>query len=127
MRNNLHHCPHPLLSSHLQLMLSYLTTKSHLLRHCMGGLLDTSVFRQLLPLHPCSTACQHPIPLLRPLLFLLLKLIGIWIVVFLRVIGDQELRYGFTLEIAGHDGVQEFALKTTLVYISASTTKASQG
>src|SRR5258708_17870504 len=127
MRNNLHHCPHLLLSSHLELMLSYLTTKSHSLRHCMGGLLDMSVFHQLLPLHPCSVACQCPILLLRPLLFLLLKLIGIWIVVFLRVIGDQELRYGFTLEIVGHDGVHEFALKMTLVYISGSPEKSSQG
>src|SRR5258708_9698 len=127
MRNNLHHCPHPLLSSHLQLMLSYLTTKSHLLRHCMGGLLDMSVFHQLLPLHPCSVACQCPILLLRPLLFLRRNLIGLCIVVFLRVIGDQELRYGFTLEIVGHDGVQEFALKMTLVYISGSPEKSSQG
>src|SRR5258708_26060215 len=127
MRNNLHHCPHPLRSIHLQLMRRILTTKSHLLRHCMGGLLDMSVFHQLLPLHPCSVACQCPILLLRPLLFLLLKLIGIWIVVFLRVIGDQELRYGFTLEIVGHDGVQEFALKMTLVYISGSPEKSSQG
>src|SRR5260221_5869619 len=85
--------------------------KSCSLRRRMGSLLDTSVYCQLLPLHPRSTACQCPIPLLCPLLFLLLKLIGIQIVVFLRVIGDQELRYGFTLEIAGHDGVQEFALK----------------
>src|SRR5260221_1863781 len=127
MGNNLHHCPHLLLSGRLQLTLSYLMTKSRSLRCRMGGLLDTSVFRQLLPLHPCSTACQRPIPLLCPLLFLLLELIGIWIVVFLRVIGDQELRYGFTLEITRHDGVQEFALKTTLVYISGSLEKSSQG
>src|SRR5258708_21724000 len=108
-------------------MLSYLTTKSHLLHRCTGGLLDMSVFRQLLPLHPHSAACQHPIPLLHPLLFLLLKLIRIWIVVFLRAIRDQELCYGFMLEIAGHDGIQEFALKTTLVYISGSPEKSSQG
>src|SRR5260221_2947947 len=102
-------------------------TKSRLLHHHMGGLLDTSVFRQLLPLHPCSMACQCLIPLLHPLLFLLLELIGIRIVVFLRVIRDQELHYGFMLEIAAHDGVQEFALKTTLVYISGSLEKSSQG
>src|SRR5258708_5960401 len=127
MRNNLHHCPHLLLSGCLQLTLSYLTTKSCSLHHHTGGLLDTSVFCQLLPLHPCSVACQCPILLLHPLLFLLLKLIGIWIVVFLRVIRDQELRYGFTLEIVGHDGIQEFALKMTLVYISGSLEKSSQG
>src|SRR5258708_2380524 len=127
MGNNLHHCPHLLLSGRLQLMLGYLTTKSHSLRHRMGGLLDMSVFCQLLPLHPRSVACQHPIPLLHPLLFLLLKLIGIRIVVFLRAIGDQELRYGFTLEITRHDGIQEFALKTTLVYISGSPEKSGQG
>src|SRR5258705_507590 len=86
-----------------------------------------SVFRQLLPLHPHSVACQRLIPLLCPLLFLLLELIGIRIVVFLRAIGDQELHYGFTLEIMGHDGVQEFALKMTLVYISGSPEKSSQG
>src|SRR5258707_14272866 len=92
-------------------MLGYLMTKSCSLCRHMGGLLDTSVFCQLLPLHPCSAACQHLILLLRPLLFLLLELIGIWIVVFLRAIGDQELHYGFMLEIVGHDGIQEFALK----------------
>src|SRR5258708_14577684 len=127
MRNTLHPCPHLLLSGCLQLTLSYLTTKSCSLHHHTGGLLDTSVFCQLLPLHPCSVACQCPILLLHPLLFLLLKLIGIWIVVFLRVIRDQELRYGFTLEIVGHDGIQEFALKMTLVYISGSLEKSSQG
>src|SRR5258708_6299563 len=127
MGNNLHHCPHLLLSGRLQLTLGYLTTKSCSLCRCTGGLLDTSVFCQLLSLHPCSTACQRPIPLLCPLLFLLLKLIGIQIVVFLRAIGDQELCYGFMLEITGHDGVQEFALKTTLVYISGSPEKSSQG
>src|SRR5258708_2205026 len=89
--------------------------------------MDTSVFCQLLPLHPCSATCQCLILLLHPLLFLLLKLIGIWIVVFLRVIRDQELCYGFTLEIVGHDGIQEFALKMTLVYISGSLEKSSQG
>src|SRR5258708_10424000 len=108
-------------------MLSCLMTKSHSLCCCMSGLLDTSVFHQLLLLHPHSVACQHPIPLLHPLLFLLLKLIRIWIVVFLRAIRDQELRYGFTLEIVGHDGVQEFALKMTLVYISGSPEKSGQG
>src|SRR5258708_29412713 len=127
MGNNLHHCPHLLLSGHLQLTLSYLMTKSRSLRHRTGSLLDMSVFHQLLPLHPHSAACQCPIPLLRPLLFLLLELIGIRIVVFLRAIRDQELHYGFMLEIAGHDGVQEFALKTTLVYISGSLEKSSQG
>src|SRR5258708_38754196 len=101
--------------------------KSHLLHHYMGGLLDTSVFCQLLPLHPHSVACQCLILLLHPLLFLLLELIGIQIVVFLRVIGDQELRYGFMLEIMGHDGIQEFSLKMTLVYISGSPEKSSQG
>src|SRR5258708_2808694 len=127
MRNNLHHCPHLLLSSCLQLMLSCLMTKSRSLHCCTGSLLDTSVFRQLLPLHPCSTACQCLIPLLHPLLFLLLKLIGIQIVVFLRAIGDQELCYGFMLEITAHDGVQEFALKTTLVYISGTPEKYTHG
>src|SRR5258706_5729770 len=127
MRNNLHHCPHLLLSSCLQLMLSCLMTKSRSLHCCTGSLLDMSVFRQLLPLHPHSAACQCLIPLLHPLLFLLLELIGIWIVVFLRAIRDQELRYGFMLEIAGHDGVQEFALKMTLVYISGSPEKSNQG
>src|SRR5260221_555714 len=127
MGNNLHHCPHLLLSSHLQLTLGYLTTKSCSLHRRTGGLLDTSVFCQLLPLHPCSVACQHPILLLHPLLFLLLELIRIRIVVFLRAIRDQELCYGFMLEIAGHDGVQEFALKMTLVYISGSPEKSSQG
>src|SRR5258708_20974647 len=101
--------------------------KSRSLCRRTGGLLDMSVFRQLLPLHPCSVACQRPILLLHPLLFLLLKLIGIWIVVFLRAIRDQELCYGFTLEIARHDGIQEFALKTTLVYISGSPEKSGQG
>src|SRR5258707_13816097 len=127
MGNNLHHCPHLLLSGCLQLMLGYLMTKSCSLCHRTGGLLDTSVFCQLLPLHPHSTACQRPILLLCPLLFLLLELIRIRIVVFLRAIGDQELHYGFTLEIAGHDGVQEFALKMTLVYISGSPEKSGQG
>src|SRR5258707_5289379 len=69
--------------------------KSRFLCCCTSGLLDMSVF------------CQ----LLHPLLFLLLKLIGIWIVVFLRAIGDQELCYGFMLEIMGHDGIQEFSLR----------------
>src|SRR5258708_4352184 len=127
MGNNLHHCPHLLLSGCLQLTLGYLTTKSCSLCHRTGGLLDMSVFHQLLPLHPCSMVCQCPIPLLHPLLFLLLKLIGIRIVVFLRAIGDQELCYGFTLEITGHDGIQEFALKMTLVYISGSLEKSGQG
>ena len=61
----------------------------------------------LLPLHPCSMLHQHQIPLLLPLLLLLLELIMIQIVVLLRSIGDQELGYGFMLEIMGHDGVQE--------------------
>src|SRR5258707_9117014 len=127
MRNNLHHCPHLLLSSRLQLTLGCLMMKSHSLCCCMGGLLDTSVFCQLLPLHPHSAVCQCPIPLLHPLLFLLLELIRIRIVVFLRAIRDQELCYGLTLEIMGHDGIQEFALKMTLVYISGSLEKSSQG
>src|SRR5258708_6974003 len=104
-------------------MLGCLTMKSHSLCCHTSGLLDTSVFCQLLPLHPRSMACQHLILLLHPLLFLLLKLIGIWIVVFLRVIGDQELCYGFMLEITGHDGIQEM----TLVYISGSQEKSGRG
>src|SRR5258708_40374919 len=80
MGNNLHHCPHLLLSGCLQLMLGCLMTKSRSLHCRMGGLLDMSVFRQLLPLHPHSTTCQCPILLLHPLLFLLLEfqLSGIW-------------------------------------------------
>src|SRR5258707_1467190 len=108
---NLHDCPHLFRSGCLQLTLGCLTMKSCFLCCHTSGLLDTSVFCQLLLLHPHSPACQCLIPLLHPLLFLLLKLIGIQIVVFLRAIGDQELCYGFMLEIVGHDGIQEFALR----------------
>src|SRR5258708_39233488 len=108
-------------------MLGYLMTKSRSLCHHMGSLLDTSVFRQLLPLHPCSTVCQCLILLLHPLLFLLLELIAVRILVFLRVICDQDLRYGFMMEIAGHGGIQEFAVRLTLVYISEAPDKAGHG
>src|SRR5258705_9536260 len=87
---------------------------------CMGGLCSTFGLCYLLPLHPCSTLCQHQIPLLLPLLLLLLKLIMIRIVVLLRSIRDQELGYGFTMEIAGHDGIQESALTLPVLYIRKS-------
>src|SRR5258705_13612359 len=87
---------------------------------CMGGLCSTFGLCYLLPLHPCSTLRQRQIPLLLPLLLLLLELIMIRIVVLLRSIGDQELGYGFTMEIVGHDGVQESALTLPVLYIRKS-------
>src|SRR6266446_5076057 len=58
--------------------------------------------------------------LLLTLLLLLLKLIVIRIIVLLRSIGDQELGYGFMMEIVGHDGVQESALTLLVLYIRKS-------
>ena len=81
----------------------------------------------LLLLHPCSTSCQHQIPLFQPLLLLLLILIRIQIVVLLRLIRDQKLCYGFTLEIAGHDGIQESTLTLPLCHVSGSLEKSGQG
>src|SRR5260221_8074715 len=86
----------------------------------MGGLRSMFGLHYLLPLHPCSTLHQHQIPLLLPLLLLLLELIVIQIVVLLRSIGDQELGYGFMLEIAGHDGIQESTLTLLVLYIRKS-------
>ena len=43
------------------------------------------------------------------------------------MIGDQKLCDGFTLEIAGHDGLQDSALRPTLGYISGSPEKSGQG
>src|SRR5258708_18492675 len=92
-------------------MLHHLTPEFLFLRSCTGGL------RYLLPLHPRSMLHQCQIPLLLPLLLLLLELIMIRIVVLLRSIRDQELGYGFTMEIAGHDGIQESALTLPVLYI----------
>src|SRR5258708_24714343 len=74
----------------------------------------------LLLLHPCNMLHQHQIPLLLPL-------IRIWIVILLRMIGDQKLCNGFMLEIVGHDGVQDSALRPTLGYILGSPEKSGQG
>src|SRR5258708_39035202 len=90
------------------------------LRGCMGGLRSTFGLCYLLPLHPHSMLRQHQIPLLLPLLLLLLKLIVIRIVVLLRSIRDQELGYGFTLEIVGHDGIQESTLTLLVLSITKS-------
>src|SRR5260221_3715226 len=90
------------------------------LHGCMGGLCSMFGLHYLLPLHPHSTLHQRQIPLLLPLLLLLLKLIMIQIVVLLRSIGDQELGYGFTMEITGHDGIQESALTLPVLYIRKS-------
>src|SRR5260221_8095484 len=87
---------------------------------CMGSLHSTSGLCYLLPLHPCSTLRQRQILLLLPLLLLLLELIVIRIVVLLRLIRDQELGYGFMMEIAGHDGIQESALTLPEHYIRKS-------
>src|SRR5260221_9726250 len=88
-------------------MLCRLTPEFLFLCGCMGSLHSTFGLRYLLPLHPCSTLRQCQILLLLPLLLLLLELIMIQIVVLLRLIGDQKLGYGFTMEITGHDGIQE--------------------
>src|SRR5258705_2790910 len=90
------------------------------LRSCTGGLCSMFGLHYLLPLHPCSMLRQCQIPLLLPLLLLLLELIVIRIVVLLRSIRDQELGYGFTLEIMGHDGIQESALTLLVLYIRKS-------
>src|SRR5260221_14746307 len=87
---------------------------------CTGGLRSMFGLRYLLPLHPCSSLRQPQIPLLLPLLLLLLELIVIQIVVLLRSIRDQELGYGFMMEITGHDGIQESALTLLVLYIRKS-------
>src|SRR6266436_1739727 len=101
-------------------MLHCLTSVFLFLHSCMGGLHSMFGLHYLLLLHPCSTLHQHQIPLLLPLFLLLLKLIMIWIVVLLRSIRDQELGYGFMLEIAGHDGIQESTLTLPVLYIRKS-------
>src|SRR5258708_38551423 len=108
------------MSSHLLLMLCHLMPEFLFLHGCTGSLCSTFGLHYLLPLHPRSTLCQCQIPLLLPLLLLLLELIVIWIVVLLRAIGDQELGYGFTMEIAGHDGIQESTLTLPVLYIRNS-------
>src|SRR5258708_2439221 len=108
------------MSSCLLLMLCCLMSEFLFLHSCTGGLCSMFGLCYLLLLHPCSMLCQHQIPLLLPLFLLLLKLIVIWIVVLLRLIRDQELGYGFMLEIAGHDGVQESALTLLVLYIRKS-------
>src|SRR5258707_3103874 len=87
---------------------------------CTGGLHSMFGLHYLLPLHRCSMLCQCQILLLLPLLLLLLELIVIQIVVLLRSIRDQELGYGFMMEIAGHDGIQESALTLPVLYIRKS-------
>src|SRR5258708_37783690 len=91
-----------------------------LLHGCTGSLHSMFGLHYLLPLHPHSTLHQHQIPLLLPLLLLLLELIMIQIVVLLRSIRDQELGYGFMLEIAGYDGIQESTLTLLVLYIRKS-------
>src|SRR5260221_11946570 len=86
----------------------------------MGYIRSTFGLHYLLPLHPRSMLRQRQIPLLLPLLLLLLELIVIRIVVILRSIGDQKLGYGFTMEIPGHDGIQESALTLPVLYIRKS-------
>src|SRR5258705_13198859 len=108
------------MSSHLLLMLHHLMPEFLFLCGCTGGLCSMFGLRYLLPLHPCSMLRQCQIPLLLPLLLLLLELIVIWIVVLLRSIGDQKLGYGFTMEIAGHDGIQESTLTLPVLYIRKS-------
>src|SRR5258708_28488517 len=108
------------MSGCLLLMLRHLMPEFLFLHGCTGSLHSTFGLCYLLPLHPCSTLHQRQIPLLLPLLLLLLELIVIWIVVLLRSIRDQELGYGFMLEIAGHDGVQESALTLLVLYIRKS-------
>src|SRR5258708_36235713 len=91
-----------------------------LLLHCrMSGLCRTFGLCYLLLLHPHNTSHQHQ-------LLLLLPLIRIQIVILLRTIGDQKLCDGFTLEIAGHDGVQDSTLRPTLGYISEYPEKTSK-
>src|SRR5258708_4610402 len=91
-----------------------------LLLHCrMSGLCRTFGLCYLLLLHPHNTSHQHQI-------LLLLPLIRFQIVILLRMIGDQKLCDGFTLEIAGHDGLQDSALRPTLGYISGSPEKSGQ-
>src|SRR6266436_3112923 len=101
-------------------MLHHLTPEFLFLCGCTGSLRSKFGLHYLLPLHPHSTLCQCQILLLLPLLLLLLKLIMIRIVVLLRLIGDQELGYGFMMEIAGHDGIQESALTLQVLYIRKS-------
>src|SRR5258708_17978722 len=94
-----------------------------LLLHChMSSLCGTFGLCYLLLLHPHNMLHQHQI-----LLLLLLPLIGIWIVILLRMMGDQKLCDGCTLEITGHDGIQDSALRPTLGYILGSPEKSSQG
>src|SRR5258708_36583830 len=101
-------------------MLCRLMPEFLFLRGCMGSLHSTFGLCYLLPLHPRSMLHQCQILLLLPLLLLLLELIMIWIVVLLRSIRDQKLGYGFTMEIAGHDGIQESALTLPVLYIRKS-------
>src|SRR5258707_13871259 len=101
-------------------MLCCLMPEFLFLRGCTGGLHSMFGLHYLLPLHPCSTLHQCQILLLLPLLLLLLELIVIQIVVLLRSIRDQELGYGFMLEIMGHDGVQESTLTLLVLYIRKS-------
>src|SRR6266436_2750259 len=108
------------MSGCLLLMLCCLTPEFLFLCGCTGSLCSTFGLCYLLPLHPHSTLCQCQIPLLLPLFLLLLELIVIWIVVLLRSIRDQELGYGFMLEIAGHDGIQESTLTLPVLYIRKS-------
>src|SRR5258708_14800351 len=108
------------MSGCLLLMLCCLTSEFLFLCGCTGGLCSTFGLCYLLLLHPCSMLCQCQILLLLPLFLLLLKLIMIQIVVLLRLIGDQELGYGFTLEIMGHDGIQESTLTLLVLYIRKS-------
>ncbi len=109
------------------LMLGCLMLK-FLLLHChMSSLCGMSGLCYLLFLHPHNMSCQCQIPLILPLLLLLLPFIGIWIVILLRMIGDQKLCDGFTLEIMGHDGIQDSALRPTLGYILGNLEKSGQG
>src|SRR5258707_5680303 len=124
---NIHNCPHFLLSSCHLLTLGHLMSKFLLLCCHMSSLHSMLGLCYLLLLHPCKTLCQCQIPLLLPLLLLLLVLIRIWIIVLLRMIGDQKLCYGFMLEIVGHDGVQDSALRLPWGYILGNPEKSSQG
>src|SRR5258706_15947615 len=101
-------------------MLCCLTPQFLFLCGCTGSLRSMFGLCYLLPLHPHIMLRQRQILLLLPLLLLLLKLIMIQIVVLLRLIGDQELGYGFTMEIVGHDGVQESTLTLLVLYIRKS-------
>src|SRR5260370_35131155 len=124
---NIHDHPHFLLSSHHLLMLGCLTSKFLPLCCHTSSLHGTLGLCYFLLLHPHKMSCQCQIPLLLPLLLLLLILIGIWIIVLLRMIGDQKLCYGFMLEIMGHDGIQDSALRLPWGYISGNPEKSSQG